>query len=149
MTALDLYKAHYQTLLKIFLIGFIVISEQILKSCLDYISIKNYLITDADYRHGNIIWKYFNNKNLDNFLKIHTITCTYIWELDIHVLKIYELDPTNFLSTPGLAWQACLKMTGIKLNLLTDVNMLLIVDKEMRGGMCHEIHIKIRHILCI
>ena len=64
-------------------------------------------------------------------------------------MKIYELDPTNFLSTPGLAWQACLKMTGIKLNLLTDVNMLLIVDKEMRGGMCHEIHIKIRHFLCI
>ena len=80
---------------------------------------------------------------------MYIITCRYIWELDKNVLKIYELDPTNFWSTPGLAWKACLKKKGIKPKLSTDVNMLLIVDKEMRGGMCHEIHIKIRHILCI
>ena len=53
-------------------------------------------------------------------------------------IKVYELDPAHFLSTPGLAWQACLKKTGVKLELLTDV-MLLMVEKEIRGGMCHAI----------
>ena len=34
-------------------------------------------------------------------------------------IKIYKLDPANFLSAPGLAWQACLKKTDVKLELLT------------------------------
>ena len=44
---------------------------------------------------------------------------------------MYELDPTHFLSAPGLAWQACLKKTEIKLELLTDIDMLLMVEKEL------------------
>ena len=44
-------------------------------------------------------------------------------------IKVYELDPAHFLSAPGLAWQACLKKTEVKLELLTDVDMLLMVEK--------------------
>ena len=55
-------------------------------------------------------------------------------------IKVYELDPAHFLSAPGLAWQACLKKTGVKLELLTDVDMLLMVEKGIRGGICHAIH---------
>ena len=44
-------------------------------------------------------------------------------------IEIYKLDPAHFLSAPGLAWQACFKKTGIVLELLTDVNMLLMVEK--------------------
>ena len=55
-------------------------------------------------------------------------------------IKVYELDPSHFLSAPGLAWQACLKKTEVKLELLTDVDMLLIVEKGIRGGICHAIH---------
>ena len=44
-------------------------------------------------------------------------------------IKIYELDPAHFLSAPGLAWQADLKKTGVKLELLTDYDMLLMVEK--------------------
>ena len=40
-------------------------------------------------------------------------------------LKIYELDPAYFASAPGLAWQACLKKTELKLELITDYDMLL------------------------
>ena len=40
-------------------------------------------------------------------------------------LEIYELDPAHFLSAPGSAWQAVLKKTKVKLDLLTDINMLL------------------------
>ena len=52
-------------------------------------------------------------------------------------IKTYELDPAHFLSVPGLAWQACLKKTEVKLEFFTDVNMLLMVEKGITGGICH------------
>ena len=55
-------------------------------------------------------------------------------------LKIYHLDPVKFLSAPGLAWQAAFKKTEIKLELLTDIDMLLMVEKGTRGGIFHAIH---------
>ena len=55
-------------------------------------------------------------------------------------LKEYELDPAHFLSLPGLAWQACLKKTNIELELLTDYDMLLMVEEGIRGGICYSIH---------
>ena len=54
--------------------------------------------------------------------------------------KIYKLDPAKFLSVPGLAWQAALKKTKVKLDLLTDIDMLLMVEKGIRGGICHSIY---------
>ena len=51
-------------------------------------------------------------------------------------LEIYELDPTYFVSAPGLAWQACLKKTGVKLELIIDYDMLLMTEKGIRGGIC-------------
>ena len=55
-------------------------------------------------------------------------------------IKEYELDPAHFLSLPRLAWQACLKKTNIELELLTDYDMLLMVEEGIRGGICHSIH---------
>ena len=55
-------------------------------------------------------------------------------------LKIYELDPAQFLSAPGLAWQAALKKTKVKLDLSTDTDMLLVADKVIGGGICHSIY---------
>ena len=55
-------------------------------------------------------------------------------------IETYELDPAYFVSAPGLAWQACLKKTEIKLELLTNFDMLLMVEKGIRGGICHAIH---------
>ena len=55
-------------------------------------------------------------------------------------LKEYELDPDHFLSLPGLAWQACLKKTNVELELLTDYDMLSMVEEGIRGGICHSIH---------
>ena len=55
-------------------------------------------------------------------------------------IEVYELDPAYLLSLPGLAWQACLKKTNIKLELLTDYDMLLMVEEGIRGGICHSIH---------
>ena len=54
-------------------------------------------------------------------------------------LKIYELDPAYFVSLPGFTWYACMKITRVKLELITDINMLLMIESRMRGGVCHVI----------
>ena len=55
-------------------------------------------------------------------------------------LNEYGLDPAHFLSAPGLAWQTCLKKTKVELELLTNIDMLLIVEKVTKGGICQTIH---------
>ena len=55
-------------------------------------------------------------------------------------IEIYGLDPSNFVSAPGLAWQACLKITNVNLELLTDFDMLLMTEPGIRGGICQSIH---------
>ena len=54
--------------------------------------------------------------------------------------KFYHLDFVKFHLTCGLAWQAALKKTEITLELLTDIAILLVVEKGIRGGICHTIH---------
>ena len=55
-------------------------------------------------------------------------------------IEIYKLDPSHFLSAPGLTWQACLKKAEVELVLLTNTDMLLMVEKGIQGGICHAIH---------
>ena len=55
-------------------------------------------------------------------------------------IEIYELDPAHFLSAPGLVWQALLKITGVNLELLTDIGMLLMIENGIRGGICQAMH---------
>ena len=55
-------------------------------------------------------------------------------------IKEYELDPAQFLSLPGLAFQVCSKKTNIELELLTDYDILLMVEEGIRGGICHSVH---------
>ena len=55
-------------------------------------------------------------------------------------LKTSGLDPAYFVSLPGFAWHAFLKITGVNLELITDINMLLMIESGMRGGVCHVIH---------
>ena len=55
-------------------------------------------------------------------------------------LKHYKLDPAHFYTSPGLDWRACLKRTGIKLELLTDPDMLLMFERGIRGGITQAVH---------
>ena len=55
-------------------------------------------------------------------------------------LEIYELDPVYFVNALGLAWQACFKKTEVKLELLTDYDMILIIEKGIRGVICQATH---------
>ena len=54
-------------------------------------------------------------------------------------LEKYELDPTYTVSAPGLAWQICLKKTGVKLELVTDYDIILMIKKRIRGEICQAI----------
>ena len=102
-------------------------------------------IDDIDYRHGNNVFKRFELENLgdyhDLYVQSDTLLLANVFEnFRDMCIKEYELDPAHFLSLPGLAWQACLKKTNIELELLTDYDMLLMVEEGIRGGICHSIH---------
>ena len=58
----------------------------------------------------------------------------YLRTLEIPVCKHYMLDPAHFYTSPGLAWTAALKITGVELELLTDMDMLLMFERGIRGG---------------
>ena len=102
-------------------------------------------IEDIDYRHGNNVFNKFKLNNLGEYHGLYVQSDTLLLA-DVFenfrdmCLKEYELDPAHFLSFPGLAWQACLKKTNIELELLTDYDMLLMVEEGIRGGICHSIH---------
>ena len=52
-------------------------------------------------------------------------------------MKHYNLDPAHYYTSPGLAWDACLKETGQELQLLTDYDMLMMFERGIRGGINH------------
>ena len=102
-------------------------------------------ITYVDYRHAKRALKNFNNKNIseyrDFYVQSNTLLLADVFEnFRNKCIEIYELDPGHFLSPPELAWQLYLKKTGQKLKLLTDFDMLLVVKKGIRGGICHAVH---------
>ena len=102
-------------------------------------------ITDTDYIHANKAFRKFKLKHLgeyhDLYVQSDTLLLADVFENFRNMcIKVYELDPAHFLSAPGLAWPACLKKTEVKLELLTDNDMLLMVEEGIRGGMCHAIH---------
>ena len=121
-------------------------NEKLLPSKKDFYSNLNMEdINDIDYRHANNVFKRFKLKNLGDYHDLYVQSDTLLLA-DVFnnfrdmCIKEYELDPAHFLSSPGLAWQACLKKTNIELELLTDYDMLLMVEEGIRGGICHSIH---------
>ena len=102
-------------------------------------------ITHKDYAHAQKVFKELKLKNLGNYHDLYvqsdTLLLADVFEnFRNKCIEIYELDPVHFLSAPGLAWQACLKKTKVELELLTDIDMLLMVEKGTRGGICQAIH---------
>ena len=99
-------------------------------------------IRDVDYGLGKTVFEYLINKNLRDYHGLYVqsdilMLPDFFENFRNMCIKVYELDPAHFLSAPGLAWQACINEPEIKLELLTDVDMLLVVEKGIRGGICH------------
>ena len=102
-------------------------------------------ITETDYIHANNVFKTFKVNNLgdyhDLYVQSDTLLLANVFEnFRKACIKTYELDPAHFISLPGLAWQACLKKTGVDLEFLTDYDMLLMIEEDIRGGICHAVH---------
>ena len=110
-------------------------------------------ITDVDLRHAKKVFKSLNNKYLGDYHDLYVQSdillladvfenfrnmCIEVYELDF--LSAPGLAPADFLSAPGLARQAFLKKTGVKLELITNIDMSLMTEKGIRGGICHAIH---------
>ncbi|XP_057299543.1 uncharacterized protein LOC130630167 [Hydractinia symbiolongicarpus] len=106
------------------------------------LNLKN--ITENDYKHAQKVWKAFNIKNLGEYHDLYVMSDTLLLADVFENFRdtcqnIYELDPAYFYTAPGLAWQAALKVTGQVLELLSDIDMLLMVEKGLRGGICQAI----------
>ena len=102
-------------------------------------------ISASDYAHANNVFKKFNINNLgeyhDLYVRSDTLLLADIFEnFRMSCLEDYGLDPTHFVSLSGLAWQACLKKTNVELELLTDYDMLLMIEEGIRGGICHAVN---------
>ena len=102
-------------------------------------------ITDKDYAHAQKVWKVSEIKNLgeyhDLYVQSDILLLADVFEnFRDKCIKIYELDPAHFLSAPGLAWQVCLKKARVKLELLTDNDMIMMVEKGIRGGICQAVY---------
>ena len=96
-------------------------------------------ISDKDYTHAQRVWKAFGMKTLEDYHnlynKLDVLLLADVFEnfRDI-CIKNYNLDPAHFYTAPGLAWDAALKITKVELELLSDIDMLLMVEKGIRGG---------------
>ena len=102
-------------------------------------------ITEKDYGHEQKVCEELKLKQLGDYHNLSaqkdTLLLADIFENFRHkCIKTYELEPAHFLSAFGLAWQACSKKTELELELLTKNDMLLMVEKGTRGGICQAIH---------
>ena len=99
-------------------------------------------ISDVDYQHAQNVWKTFNMKSMgdyhDVYLKADVLLLADVFEnFRKTCLQYYGLDPAHYFTSPGLSWDAMLKMTNIRLNLISDVDMYQFVEKGMRGGVSY------------
>ena len=96
-------------------------------------------ITEKDYKHAWNVWNSFKMKTFKEYHELYNETDVLLLA-DVFenfrdlCLKIYGLDPVYYFTAPGLAWDACLKITDIDLELLSENNMLLMFEKGIRGG---------------
>ena len=102
-------------------------------------------ITNDEYKHAQKVWNTFKIENLCEYYYLYvqsdTTQLADIFEQFRNLsLKEYELHLAYFCTTPGLAIEACLKMTDIKIELLTDIDMVLMFEKGLRGGISQAIH---------
>ena len=99
-------------------------------------------ISDDDYQHAIKVWNTFECKSIRDYhnlyLKSDVLLLADVFEnFRATCLKHYKLDPAYYYTSPGLAWDACLKETGQQLQLLHDYDMLMMFEQGIRGGITH------------
>ena len=99
-------------------------------------------ITNDEYNHAKKVWKVFNIKTMgeyhDLYLKSDVLLLADVFKsFRKTCLQYYKLDPCHYFTSLGLSWDAMLKMTNIKLELMTDVDMFQFIENSMRGGVSY------------
>ena len=110
-----------------------------------YNTMNNTNISNEDYTRAKRVWETFEMKNMgdyhDLYLKTDVLILADVFEnFRKECLKHYKLDPCHYFSSPGLSWDSMRKMTGVKLELMTDVDMFQFVERGMRGGVSYIAH---------
>ena len=112
-------------------------------------------IGDKDYLHAQKVWDVFQIKNFGEYHDLHVQKDTLLLKvlLDVYekfrdkYIETYGLDPSYFLSAPGLAWQACLTKTNVNLELSTDVDMLLMIESELEVECANQYEDMLKQII--
>ena len=99
-------------------------------------------ITNDEYSHAKKVWKKFKLKNMgeyhDLYLGSDVLLLADVFEnFRKTCLQYYKLDPCHYFMSPGLSWDAMLKMTNIELELMTDIDMYQFIEKGLRGGVSY------------
>jgi len=98
-------------------------------------------ISDADYQHGQQVWSAFRCQTLgdyhDIYLRTDLLLLADVFETFRSMsMQHYGLDPAHYFSAEGMSWDALRKMTKVEVELLTDIDMHLFMEKGLRGGVC-------------
>ena len=107
-----------------------------------YSILNNQHISDKEYQHALAVWKVFKIKTLgqyhDLYLGSDVLLLADVFEnFRKTCMEYYKLDPCHYFTSPGLAWDAMLKSTNVKLELMTDIDMFQFIEKGMRGGISY------------
>ena len=97
------------------------------------------------------IWNEFNMKNMgdyhNHYLKNDVLLLADVFEkFTDKCLKLYKLDACHYFSSPGLSWDAMLKMTGVKLEKIIDIDMYLFIENELRGRISYILKVTVKQI---
>ena len=107
-----------------------------------YSILNNEHITDEDYSHAQKVWNTFKLQTMGEYhnlyLKSDILLLADVFEnFRKTCLQYYKLDPCHYFTSPGLSWDAMLKMTNIQLELMTDIDMFQFIEKSLRGGISY------------
>lgn len=113
--------------------------EQLPPKTYFYNHLNNQSISDEEYEFAKSIWKEFDIKNMLEYthiyLKTDILLLADVFENFRNIsLNLYGLDPAHYFTTAMLSWDAMLKFTKERIELLTDIDMLLFVERGIRGG---------------
>ena len=117
--------------------------ETILPNKEDFYSILNDThISNEDYKHAQKVWDAFKLKTMGEYHNLYlktdvTLLADVFENFRRTCLQYYKLDPCHYFTSPGLSWDAMLKMTDIKLELMTNIDMFQFIEKGMRGGISY------------
>ena len=99
-------------------------------------------ITDDEYDHAKEVYNTFMIRTLGDYHDLYLVSdvllLTEVFEsFRKTCMQYYKLDPCHYFTSPGLSWDAMLKMTNIELELMTDIDMFQFIEKGMRGGVSY------------